>query len=73
MDHLNHVNLVWLWLALNVLPALPITGRAIYQRWQHGRRRQIRHAIHQLEHFANHPGARRLLDDIHNQPREEKP
>lgn len=31
-----------------------------------------RDGIQRLESYANHPGARRLLDDIHNQPREEE-
>lgn len=35
-------------------------------------RRELRHAIHRIEAFANHPGARRLHDDTHNQPREEE-
>lgn len=33
------------------------------------RRHHIRRAIHRLEHHANHPGVRALLDDI----RKEKP
>jgi hypothetical protein len=36
------------------------------------RRREIHRGIQHLERYANHPGARRLLDDIHNQPREEE-
>ena len=44
--------------------------------WRHHKRQARRRAvalegIHRLEQYANHPGARRLLDDIHNQPREE--
>lgn len=36
------------------------------------RRRRIRQGIRRLENYANHPGVRRLHDDIDN-PREEKP
>ena len=32
---------------------------------------ELHRGIQRLEHYANHPGARRLNDDTHNQPREE--
>lgn len=35
-------------------------------------RRQTRRGLQRLQSYANHPGARRLLDDIHRQPREEE-
>lgn len=38
-----------------------------------GDRHLTRRDIRRLEAFANHPGARRLLDDISNQSREEGP
>jgi hypothetical protein len=37
-----------------------------------GGEHRTRQGIRRLESYANHPGARRLLDDIHHQPREEE-
>jgi hypothetical protein len=54
-------NLVWIvpaWIAVGAL--LAAAG------WTYARltKRQARQTIRRLEHLANHPGARALLDDI---------
>lgn len=35
-------------------------------------RRDLQQAIRRIEQYANHPGARRLHDDTHRQPREDE-
>lgn len=54
-----------------------IPGIGWWAMWRHQQRQHQRDAafadqIHRIEHYANDPGARRLYDDIHNQPREEE-
>jgi hypothetical protein len=60
---------VW-WVAVTtavlVVVAVCRAGAAI------GRQRHIRQGIRRLENYANHPGVRRLHDDIHDQREEDQ-
>lgn len=64
---------------ITALPALIFAGAMLAAAvWAvvhaiRGDRHLTRRHIRRLESYANHPGARRLIDDIHNQPREEGP
>jgi len=58
----------------NTLSAAGIFAVAIAVVWWQATQpaRERRRGIRRLEHYANHPGARRHHDDMRNQPREEE-
>jgi len=60
-------------IAANALIAAPVFVVGISLAWCQARQpaRARRRGIRRLEQYANHPGARRLHDDTHNQTREE--